>query len=157
MQRISKLATGDLRLDLVSKFTDGGLRWSNPVALFVGTDKLTTSVGQLLRNRRLQFPHHHQHSARRRVSFLCQFFPSGKRKHEFPRLARRALPHGLSARTKSGQTSGEPRGSSFPTTDQGVKSKVYTGYIPVLAVLGRPRKVGHRNPRPDRRPKGGAP
>ncbi len=49
-----------------------------------------------------------------------------------------AAPHGLSARTKSGQTSGEPRGSSFPTTDQGVKSKVYTGYIPVLAVLGRP-------------------
>ena len=43
MQRISKLATGDLRLDLVSKFTDGGLRWSNPVALFVGTDKLTTT------------------------------------------------------------------------------------------------------------------
>src|SRR6266496_743093 len=43
MQRISKLATGDLRLDLVSKFTDGGLRWSNPFALFVGTDKLTTT------------------------------------------------------------------------------------------------------------------
>ncbi len=43
MQRISKLATGDLRLDLVSKSSDGGLHWSNPVTLFEGTDQLTTT------------------------------------------------------------------------------------------------------------------
>ena len=37
------LATGSLRLNLVSKSTDSGLHWSSPVTLFEGTDKLTTT------------------------------------------------------------------------------------------------------------------
>jgi hypothetical protein len=37
------LATGNLRLNLVSKSTDGGLHWSSPVTLFEGTDKQSTT------------------------------------------------------------------------------------------------------------------
>jgi hypothetical protein len=38
-----KLETGDLRVNQVSKSTDGGLHWSSPVTVSASTDQLTTT------------------------------------------------------------------------------------------------------------------